>query len=76
MYARFMGAKLLVLDEATAKLDTVTEERIGRVVKEHFIDQGITVMAVAHRTDSLKGFDRIIEVNAGKVVGTREGRFV
>lgn len=49
LYARFKGAKILVLDEATAKLDEVTERRISHIVGQYFIEAGITVVAVAHQ---------------------------
>lgn len=39
--------KVLILDEATASIDTATDAEISRVVHEEF--KGATVMIIAHR---------------------------
>jgi len=39
--------KLLILDEATASIDSETDAEISRVVHEEF--EGVTVMIIAHR---------------------------
>lgn len=39
--------KLLILDEATASIDSATDAEISRVVHEEF--KGVTVMIIAHR---------------------------
>ena len=59
-------APILLLDEATAALDHVSEEAIqealGRLMK------GRTVLAIAHRLSTLRSFDRLIVLDRGKIV--------
>jgi ATP-binding cassette, subfamily B, bacterial len=59
-------APLLLLDEATSALDGDSEEAIreafGRLM------QGRTVIAIAHRLSTLRHFDRVIVLQAGRVV--------
>ena len=46
-----------------------TETRIQEVIKGEFREKGVTVVAVAHRLRSLEGFDEIIEMADGRVLG-------
>ncbi len=59
-------APLLLLDEATSALDSESEEAIrealGRLMK------GRTVIAIAHRLSTVRSFDRIVVLQAGRVV--------
>lgn len=59
-------APILLLDEATASLDSDSEdavrEALGRLM------QGRTVIAITHRLSTLRNFDRIIVLNAGRVI--------
>lgn len=59
-------SKLLVLDEMTSSLDAVTEENMTRLIREEF--QESTVIAVAHRLKTIVEFDRIVVMDAGRVV--------
>lgn len=63
--ALYRGANLLVLDEATNALDSVTEEAINRTVREI---PGITSLIVAHRVSTLRECDAIILMQDGQVV--------
>ncbi len=59
-------APILLLDEATASLDTESEEAIrdalGRLMR------GRTVIAIAHRLATLRNFDRVVVLKAGKII--------
>lgn len=62
--------KILILDEATAAMDTQTERRIQNTLDS--LSKGRTTIMIAHRLSTLKNADSLIVVNGGKVteVGT------
>jgi len=59
-------APLLLLDEATSALDSESEEMIRQALGYLMRDR--TVIAIAHRLSTVRTFDRIIVLNAGRVV--------
>jgi ATP-binding cassette subfamily B protein len=59
-------APLLLLDEATSSLDGDSEEAIRDALR-HLI-RGRTVIAIAHRLSTVRSFDRIVVMQAGRVV--------
>ncbi len=59
-------APILILDEATAALDSRSERDVQRALES--LIRGRTVIAVAHRLSTLTTFDRIIMLNEGKIV--------
>lgn len=60
--------KILVLDEATANVDTETETLIQNGLKK--LRQGRTTLAIAHRLSTIKDADKIIVLDRGKIVET------
>jgi len=64
--AFLLGARIILLDEATANVDVVTDSAIQRILEEEC--RGLTVLTVAHRLGTLKGARRIVELSAGRVV--------
>ena len=60
------NAPLLLLDEATSALDTESEEAIREALSR--LMHGRTVIAIAHRLSTVRNFDRIVVLEAGKVV--------
>ncbi len=61
-------AKILVLDEATASIDSYTERQIQRALK-HLL-KGRTALVIAHRLATIRGADRIIVLRDGEVAET------
>ena len=64
-------APILVLDEATAALDSKAESEVQGAIDR--LEEGRTVICVAHRLSTLRGMDRIIVLSAGSVI--EEGGF-
>lgn len=58
--------KILVLDEATANVDTETETLIQNGLKR--LRQGRTTLAIAHRLSTIVDADQIIVLDSGKIV--------
>jgi ATP-binding cassette subfamily C (CFTR/MRP) protein 1 len=56
---------LLLLDEVTSSVDGATDTMIQGIIREVF--QDYTIIAVAHRTETLKDFDRIVVMEGGKI---------
>jgi ATP-binding cassette, subfamily B, bacterial len=59
-------APLLLLDEATSALDTESEDAIRQALDR--LMRGRTVIAIAHRLSTLRSFDRIVVLQAGRVI--------
>ncbi|HEC79154.1 MAG TPA: ATP-binding cassette domain-containing protein, partial [candidate division WOR-3 bacterium] len=64
--------KILVLDEATANIDTETEKLIQDGLKKLML--GRTSIIIAHRLSTIKEVDRIYVIHKGEIkeVGTHE----
>ncbi|MCL4105240.1 UNVERIFIED_CONTAM: hypothetical protein GTU68_055371 [Idotea baltica] len=58
--------KILILDEATSALDSRTEGEILSSLRE--MGQGRTVVTIAHRLSTIADADRIIVLEAGRIV--------
>ena len=65
-------APILVLDEATSALDSEVEASIQAALDR--VMEGKTVLAIAHRLSTLTAMDRIVVLEAGRIVedGTHE----
>lgn len=61
-------AKILVLDEATANIDSYTEMQIQKALIK--LLEGRTGLVIAHRLATTRGADRIIVLQNGQVIAT------
>ena len=59
--------KIIVLDEATANIDSQTEMRIKNAMD--VVAEGRTTFIIAHRLSTIKDCDEIIVLDHGKIVG-------
>lgn len=57
--------KLLILDEATANIDTITEELLQRIIAA--LPKDTTKVVIAHRLNTIDNADEIIFVGGGKL---------
>jgi ATP-binding cassette subfamily B multidrug efflux pump len=63
---------LLILDEATANVDSLTEQKVQAAIEQ--LLQGRSVLVIAHRLSTVRRADRILVLREGKVAeqGTHE----
>ncbi|MGZ3333288.1 MAG: ABC transporter ATP-binding protein [Gemmatimonadaceae bacterium] len=61
---------LLVFDEATSSLDSLTEEEISRTMREVASSREVITILIAHRLSTVMHADRIYVLERGKIVET------
>ncbi len=59
-------APILLLDEATAALDSESEEAVREALNR--LMQGRTVIAIAHRLTTVRNFDRVVVLRNGQII--------
>ncbi|HEX2672474.1 MAG TPA: ABC transporter ATP-binding protein, partial [Polyangiaceae bacterium] len=64
--ALYRDAQILILDEATASVDSDTEARLQRALEE--LMRGRTALVIAHRLSTVQKADRILVLRKGRVV--------
>jgi ATP-binding cassette, subfamily B, bacterial len=69
MRAVLRDPEILILDEATANIDTVTEQLLDEILEK--LPKSTTRVIIAHRLNTIAGADEIFFVNSGTV--TRAG---
>jgi ATP-binding cassette subfamily B protein len=69
MRAVLREPEILILDEATANIDTVTEQLLEQILRE--LPSSTTKVVIAHRLNTIENADEIFFINAGEL--TRAG---
>jgi len=64
--ALYRNPEILILDEATANLDSASEKKVQQTV-EWFKHQGKTIIIIAHRLSTIRNCDAIIVLKEGKL---------
>ena len=58
--------RILILDEATANVDSQTEATIQRAIRQMLL--GRTAVVIAHRLSTIRSVDRIVVIDGGRIV--------
>ena len=66
--ALYKDAPILILDEATSALDSESEQAVQQAIKRLTVNR--TSLIIAHRLSTVQHADRIIMMNAGRIVET------
>src|SRR6185436_7562505 len=59
---------LLVFDEATSSLDSLTEEEIGATIRDVTARQDVITILIAHRLSTIMHADRIFVLESGRII--------
>ena len=65
--------KILILDEATSSLDSLSENEIYKTIDKLLKKNNVTIIIIAHKLSTLKHSDKIILIDKGKLI--EEGKF-
>lgn len=70
--AMLKNPDILILDEATSNLDSITERALDRTI--HEFSRDMTTIFIAHRLSTIKNCDRIFVMDQGRIIesGTHE----
>jgi ATP-binding cassette, subfamily B, bacterial len=66
MRAVLRNPEILILDEATANIDTITEQLLSDILKK--LPETTTRVIIAHRLNTIENADEIYFVNSGEVI--------
>ena len=58
--------RVVVLDEATANIDIVTEKKIQELIEKEFAES--TVITIAHRLNTIIRSDKVLVLSHGEVL--------
>jgi ATP-binding cassette, subfamily B, bacterial len=61
-----INPKVLLLDDFTARVDPLTEEKISRNVKDNYPD--ITLVSITQKIEPIKDYDQIIVIMEGELI--------
>jgi ABC-type multidrug transport system fused ATPase/permease subunit len=61
-------SKILVMDEATSSVDPKTDAQVQATIRREFVEKGVSVITVAHRLDTVLGYDKIAVLGDGELL--------
>lgn len=62
--------ELLIMDEATANIDTITEKHLNQIIDQ--LPNSTTKVIIAHRLNTIKNADEVFFINGGKIRHTAD----
>lgn len=69
-----INPKILLLDDFTARVDTLTEQKISRNVMQNY--PGITLVSVTQKIGPIKNYDQIIVIMEGELVDSGQHEYL
>ncbi|CAD8206263.1 unnamed protein product [Paramecium octaurelia] len=60
-----MRRKILILDEASANIDILTDQAIQEIIRSKFMD--CTILTIAHRLNTIAHYDKVIVLENGEI---------
>ena len=59
-------SSVIILDEATANIDVVTEQKVQRLISEEL--EGCTMITIAHRLNTIMQSDKVMVLSYGRII--------
>jgi ABC-type multidrug transport system fused ATPase/permease subunit len=56
------------MDEATSSIDATTDQQVQATIRKEFVEKGVSVITVAHRLDTVLGYDNIAVLGNGELL--------
>jgi ATP-binding cassette subfamily B protein len=69
-----INPKILLLDDFTARVDTLTEQKISHNVMQNYPD--ITLVSVTQKIDPIKNYDQIIVIMEGELIASGKHEYL
>ena len=69
-----INPKILLLDDFTARVDTLTEQKISQNVQQNYPD--ITLVAVTQKIDPVKEYDQVIVIMEGELIASGKHEYL
>jgi ATP-binding cassette, subfamily C (CFTR/MRP), member 1 len=70
LHHKIMGTKIVLVDEATSSVDVDTDREMQKVMTKAFSE--CTVITVAHRLETIRNVDVVLELENGKLIKQEE----
>lgn len=69
-----INPKILLLDDFTARVDTLTEQKISENVKENYPD--LTLVSITQKINPIKDYDQIIVMMEGELIASGKHEYL
>ena len=69
-----INPKILLLDDFTARVDTLTEQKIAQNVQQNYPD--LTLVSVTQKIDPVKEYDQVIVIMEGELIASGKHEYL